>query len=150
MIKFVNGDITKSSTGIIAHQVNCRGLMGAGVAKSIKAAFPNVYPPYKALCTKLGSKMLGGIQAITVPSGQVVINCFGQDGYGTQEQHTNYVALHTALVHLKEYATGSDFKSISIPYRIGCGLGGGDWKVVYNMILSIFRDYAGELLIYKL
>lgn len=54
MIKFVNGDITKSSTGIIAHQVNCRGLMGAGVAKSIKAAFPNVYPPMAALKAEMG------------------------------------------------------------------------------------------------
>lgn len=31
MITFVEGDITKASTQVIAHQVNCNGVMGGRV-----------------------------------------------------------------------------------------------------------------------
>ena len=36
MIEIVNGDLLKADLPIIAHQTNCLGVMGAGIAKSIK------------------------------------------------------------------------------------------------------------------
>lgn len=47
MIKIVNRDIILANEQIIAHQVNCKGVMGSGVAKSIKTAYPEVYNEYK-------------------------------------------------------------------------------------------------------
>ena len=35
MIKTVVGDILDATEDIICHQVNCRGVMGAGVAKTL-------------------------------------------------------------------------------------------------------------------
>ena len=36
MVTFHNGNILDSGADIICHQVNCRGVMGSGVAKQIK------------------------------------------------------------------------------------------------------------------
>lgn len=36
MIKIVNGDLLQSNLPLIAHQTNCLGVMGAGIARSIK------------------------------------------------------------------------------------------------------------------
>lgn len=34
-MKIIDGDLLKITTGIIAHQVNTLGIMGAGLAKSL-------------------------------------------------------------------------------------------------------------------
>lgn len=36
MIEIVNGDLLQSNLPLIAHQTNCLGVMGAGIAKAIK------------------------------------------------------------------------------------------------------------------
>ena len=36
MIKIVEGDLFSAPNGIICHQVNCKGNMGRGVAKTFK------------------------------------------------------------------------------------------------------------------
>lgn len=35
---------------IICHQVNCKGVMGGGLAKQIRDVYPNVYYIYKRKC----------------------------------------------------------------------------------------------------
>lgn len=47
MIKKVDGNILETSEDIICHQVNCKGVMGAGLAKQIKSKYLNVYKEYK-------------------------------------------------------------------------------------------------------
>lgn len=43
MIKIVNGDLLQSNLSLIAHQTNCLGVMGAGIAKAIKNKWSIVY-----------------------------------------------------------------------------------------------------------
>ena len=47
MIKVVYGDLMQATEDIIVHQVNCKGVMGSGVAKQIKANFPEVFNEYR-------------------------------------------------------------------------------------------------------
>ena len=46
MIKIVNGNIVSAKEQIIAHQVNCRGVMGAGLALQIRNKYSEVYEEY--------------------------------------------------------------------------------------------------------
>ena len=39
-------------------------------------------------------------------------------------------------------------KSLAFPYKFGCGLAKGNWKIVYNMICTYFDDM--DVTIYKL
>ena len=42
MIEIVNGDLLQSNLPLIAHQTNCLGVMGAGIAKAIKNKWNSV------------------------------------------------------------------------------------------------------------
>ena len=56
MIKHVKADIFTTDCDIIVHQVNCYGVMGAGIAKQVKERYPDVYDIYKSLCNRLVEK----------------------------------------------------------------------------------------------
>lgn len=56
MIKIVKGDILQASEDIIGHQVNCQGVMGAGLAKQIRNKYPHVYDEYRKLCSSTENK----------------------------------------------------------------------------------------------
>lgn len=58
MVKIVDGDLFSVTQGIIGHQVNCKGVMGGGVALQVKNNYYNVYKEYRDLCSKNKSKDL--------------------------------------------------------------------------------------------
>lgn len=97
-IKFVNGDILtfpeRDGDTIICQQVNCRGVMGAGLAKQIRDKWPVVFEEYVKVCNP---KKLGDFQVVQVAPQLYVANLFGQLNYGRDKRQTNYAALGTAL-----------------------------------------------------
>ena len=122
------GDIL-TTTGIIVHQVNCRGVMGSGIAKQIKQQYPAVFEVYRN-CFERGDLRLGVIQAVYVDWNKVIVNACAQEDYGTSKRQTNYTALRDCFKQIAEMANS---KTINYP-KIGCGLGGGDWTVVSKII----------------
>ena len=50
MIYEVKGNLLDSSCDYICHQVNCQGIMGAGLAGQIRTHWPEVYEEYRTLC----------------------------------------------------------------------------------------------------
>lgn len=58
-MNIVNGDVFKCKEDLIIHQVNCKGVMGGGIALEIRKRFPQVYNRYKEECNKYGNKCLG-------------------------------------------------------------------------------------------
>lgn len=160
MIKIVNGDLLKSDLPIIAHQTNCLGVMGAGIAKSIKNKWNNVFIQYKNLCTNVINKhnLLGKIQLCATNDTPIkyIVNLFGEYSFTEsvtpyENRHTDYDALRNALTVLKEKLVFLGFDKVGIPYKLGCGLAGGNWEdVVYPMLQEIFNDNTITLYIYKL
>ena len=160
MIEIVNGDLLKADLPVIAHQTNCLGVMGAGIAKSIKNKWNNVFTKYKSLCTNIVDKhnLLGKIQLCATNDTPIkeIANLFGEYSFTEsvapyENRHTDYDALRNALVSLKEKLTILGYDKVGIPYKLGCGLAGGDWNgVVYPMLQEIFNDNTITLYIYKL
>lgn len=153
MIRVVDGNILDTTKNIICHQVNCKGVMGAGLAKQIKSKYPNVYHEYKQLCgnQNIKNKLLGATQFVDVSTNKTIANLFGQDNYGVKTRHTDYEAMELCLKSLysvvnTDYSKYKDC-SIAIPYGIGCGLAGGDWKIVKQMIDDILGEC--DVTIYK-
>ena len=143
MVKYLSMDILDIATELMAHQVNCKGVMGAGLARQIRAQFPAVYEAYRRACNNVAksSDLLGKIQIK-----QGIVNLFAQDGYGTDRRYTDYKALETCLSKLASYMTEHKMKTLALPYGLGCGLGGGDWKVVHEIIRDIFTP--SEITVY--
>ena len=135
MIEFVYDDLLHfEKADYIAQQVNCQGVMGAGLAKQIRKQHPNVYTDYKTMCATFEPKKLLGNYIIT----DNVISIFGQLNYGYDKSktYTEYVALDKAFTDLNKALPSS--KSIAFPYRFGCGLANGDWRTIMNIIRRCF------------
>jgi len=158
-VSIVSGDLLSAKEDIIAHQVNCKGVMGAGVAKQIKKKWPEAYDEYACECEKasfMSELLLGEVVYSYIferdmrDTYTIIAHMFGQDGYGKDNRcHTNYKALECAMENVADYARYTH-KSIAMPHKIGCGLGGGDWNnVVLPMIHNIFDKTGVEVRLYK-
>ena len=141
MIIEVQKNLLETECDIIAHQTNCVGVMGAGVARQIRDKLLSgvEYDSYRKLCAKHGSSLLGTVQCLSAKNGKIIFNLFGEDVPTGQGLDTDYAALKRAMRELKTYAEAYDM-SISMPGLIGCGLAGGDWEIVYEMINDVFGD----------
>lgn len=152
MIEYVKGDLFKADTDIIAHQVNCMGVWGAGVAKQMKVRYPLAYEKYLSMTKMLGISLLGQAHIVRIADMNVkpntIVNIYGQYNYGVDKRQTDYTAIKRGLERLHSYAKSTN-KTIAIPYKIGCGLGGGEWKEVKSLIEEIFSDEV-VLKIYRL
>jgi O-acetyl-ADP-ribose deacetylase (regulator of RNase III) len=149
MIKTVAGNILDSTEDCICQQVNCHGVMGAGVAKAIAEKWPLVKSLYTWKCRQqfnLG-ELLGYVQSINIGDDRFVLNIFGQLDYGRDKykRYTDYSALTKAFDTIRTKYNGY---SLAFPYGFGCGLANGDWKIVSQMIDTYFKDF--DVTIYKL
>lgn len=126
------GDLLKIEKGIIGHQVNCRGVMNAGLARQIATRYPLAKRHYHYYLKDLGSQALGTFSLAEVAPGLSVANLFGQRGYGTDRCHTSYNALNEIAIKLK----GLGYL-IHLPAQMGCGLGGGDWGTVREIFARV-------------
>ncbi|GLI82384.1 Appr-1-p processing protein [Rossellomorea marisflavi] len=150
MIEVIEGNILMAEEQIITHQVNCQGVMGAGLAAQIRKKYPIVYERYVSLVQsrKDNKEVLGKTQIIKVESDKFIANIFGQYTYGRLGIHTSYTALESALTDLKLRAQKHK-KAIALPHGIGCGLAGGDWSKVSSIIENVFSDYKVALYKFK-
>lgn len=143
MILQEKGDLLQSRANVIAHQVNCRGVMGAGVAKQIKEKLLTIeqYKYYQNICRKYNADLLlGHNHHMTLNDGRCLCNMFAEDIPTGSGLDTNYQALQRCFQKL-EYFCRKEKIVAAIPGYIGCGLAGGDWDyVVRNIILPNFQN----------
>lgn len=161
-IHVVKGDIFNTHCNIICHQVNCQGVMGHGIAKQVKEKYKGVFNEYKRYCdAHAGNReaMLGEALIVDIDYGAAVLdwlvdkerkyiaNIFGQLTYGTGLR-TDYKALVLGLEVVANFAKEHNL-SVAIPYKIGCGLAGGDWNKVNTLIEGVFAGTELEVLMYR-
>ncbi len=160
-ISIMDGDLLKARENIIGHQVNCKGVMGSGIAKQIKNKYPRVFLDYNRLCKDSKpsmlksfifpddpSKLLGTCQILPCEDGKYVANIFGQDDFGVDKCCTNYEALRNSLQDLCSFAKKNNF-SVALPFNLGCYRGGGDWNTVVVMLDNIFDDSGVDITLYR-
>jgi O-acetyl-ADP-ribose deacetylase (regulator of RNase III) len=131
----LNIDITTITKGIIVHQVNCKGKMGAGVALSIKTKWPIVYESYMN-SFRSNQLHLGQIFFIQIYPDLYVVNLCGQYNFGRTARYTNYEAVYVGLEQVNQTIQRYNLNHLSVyfPYKIGCNLAGGNWNIVKTII----------------
>lgn len=153
-ISIKQGNLLDANENIIVHQVNCQGVMGGGVARQIKEKWPTVYKHYMRISNtayKLripSEKLLGMVcwdmvQEKIRDGGQDkwIASIFGQLDYnrnGERKLQTDYDALMKGLIEVANNANQYG-ESVAMPYKIGCGCGGGDWSKVLEIIYEVFE-----------
>lgn len=154
MIEYRTGDLfEQNDVNIIVHQCNCFHTMGGGIARLIKEKY---YPEaYEAdLKTEYGSKDKLGTYSMYVheKDHMIIINLYSQFNYGCDNNQTDYEAMRKGFQNLREEFCNSGISEtvIGIPHGIGCGLAGGDWNIVENIIKEVFDDVEDKIVICKL
>lgn len=141
----------KGEVDVIGHVVNGQKVWGAGVAKTLKQEFPEAYESYLRRCgeVKVSSALLGDVDLPLkgfAPLG--VASLFAQDRYGTEKRQLDYGALAVSLSRLKDLLPPGE--KVGIPYLMGCGLAGGSWEVVEELVEGILVRGGISVTAYKL
>lgn len=152
---YKDGDLLRATdVEVIAHQANCQNTFGAGIAKSIKEMYPKAFYA-DIMAYKDNKAVLGNYSFCHIDSGPIkkIFNLYGQNSYGASKRQTDYDALYNALEGMKNHLIDTDdinFANVGFPYLMGCGLGGGDWRIVERLIEVAFHNYNGDVIIYRL
>lgn len=100
MIHEVTGDLLAFDANVLCHQTNCYGVMGAGIAASIrqKVLTAEQFNEYTDYCMRFGSRALGTVlYSAVIPSQKYIANCFSQRDWTTDNTLTDYDAFHVCL-----------------------------------------------------
>lgn len=154
----VIGNALETDCFLIAHQVNCMGIMGGGIAKQIKEKWPVVYQEYKDFIIDYedcNESALGAVCYITVEN-HGIINIFGQENISNSECMTDYKAVRRAFEDfISNYRCSMHIPwesqvPIAIPYKFGCGLAGGDWNIMTEVLEALEEQENILFIAYKL
>ena len=144
-MNIITGDLLDITEGYLGHQVNTCGVFNAGIAKQIRIKYPSVYEAYMKEHQEEGW-LLGDLQVINLTKELSICNIAGQSTYGRTGVHTKYPALELGLKKLNRYSEAGF--QVYLPYKIGCGNAGGDWKKVCEIIERVIpqgdRGKAGS------
>lgn len=143
-----NGDLFTTDAKIIAHGANTKGVMGAGVAKTVKEKFPWNFKRYKQYCD-MGLAVPGEFVAAR-DEGFIVLNLFSQDMPGPNAKY-EWVA-GSVFSALDSLSNLDDFRTpygnvIAIP-EIGSGIGGLEWKnveIILTAAEAVYPEFEFEV-----
>lgn len=175
-MELINDDLLESECDIILQQLNCLCVRPHGLSDAISKKFPyaNVYGQR----TPIGSKNLatestrGSPGKIVISNGPVtVIGLYGQYDFGKAysrnyrpslpakygEKETNELRenwFKRCLKNLRKWLVENNMNTsdieIGVPYKIGCGLAGGNWDKYYDMLLSFSNNIECKVKVYKI
>ena len=148
MLNIVSGNIMNATEDYVAHQCNNLSVTVKGLAESIFNTYPHANPHHTINTirhVKLGSiEVMGGCAGKTNKNLRGIINLYAQHGPG---RHSNYQkSYHQVLDCYRnrqmwfrqclDAISKLPINSIAFPWRIGCGLGGGNWDQYMDMLLE--------------
>lgn len=123
----------------LLHGCNCQSTWGAGIAKSLKDAFPNAYMADKKDYRQPHEK-IGSYSHHKTKNGLVIINLYTQYDFG-RDRSFEYGAFRAAIIEFKRdfclFQKGP--KKVYLP-KIGAGLGGGNWEIIEKILASEIID----------
>ena len=141
MISEKDVSVFNSGCDAFVNTVNCRGVMGAGIALEFKLRYPDMFEQYVKDCSD-GAVRIGELKCYK-SNGDFIIN-FPTKDHWREPSEIWYVekGLDYFVNHYKEWGV----KSVAIP-PLGCSNGHLDFKIVRNIICSKLKDVDLDIVI---
>lgn len=143
MIRFVSGDLLESQAQTLVNPVNCRGVMGKGLAKVFKERRPAMFREYREACkrgeVRPGRPLLhrdGDRQVLCVPT---------KDDF---DRPSTLEIVEAGLRAIRDRFAEWGITSLALP-ALGCGLGGLAWADVKPLIESVLEELPIEIEVYE-
>lgn len=141
-LKKKDGDVFKLAEAgefdVVVHGCNAQGVMGSGIAKTVRYDYPHAYQAY------LKGKMLPGEWTYWAGPKFTIINAITQNHYLPRGvDHFEYDAFASIL---ESFADWSPRLRWGFPY-IGMGLAGGDSEriiEILNRFAKVVHGYGGS------
>jgi len=130
MASYYSGDILIVDEGIIVHQVNLKGSMGAGIALSIKNKYPSVEKEYLEWVREA---KLGDVLFSKINEKLYIANLAGQINYAGLGVKTSYDAYEKASPLLEKFSLETKLQ-LFFPDRIGACLAGGNRDRIHSIL----------------
>lgn len=120
----IQGDIFDSQAQTLVNPVNCRGVMGGGLARVFATRYPTMLAEYRARCA--AEELRPGTLHLFTSSVPWVLNFPTKDHWRSPSR---LAYIERGLEYFVAHYAAWGVASIAFP-RLGCGLGGLSWGAV--------------------
>ena len=170
----IKGDVTSpqftspNEVAIIPHCCNNGvgngiGVMGSGVALSLKNKWPEVYKVYKDMEKENVAGLtnrLGDNSSTCIDDNIIVVNMIGQNGIGRRNNTIplKYVALMNCMIKIRTELISSfsydrsqyfDKKPVIHSCKFGSELAGGNFNFILELIREIWLEEGLDVVVYN-
>ena len=136
MIQFIQGDCLAQNTDIIVNTVNCVGVMGKGLALSVKQNHEWAYNHYRKVCD--AKKLRPGMILVSrLESKPTIFHCAVKDDW---RNDSNFEWVASCLFKLRVYLEAHPDVSVSMPV-----MGSGNGKLPYDDCVMLITSALSEL-----
>lgn len=142
MFTEITGDVFDPAHGFdaVGHGVNLKGVMGAGIAKTVSTRYPAIMEPYRRACST-GELALGGHQVWEAPDGLLIVNLATQQELGRDARLWAVAdSVRSALDDLADRGV----ERFGVP-QLGAGIGGLEWSTVRTCLQEVSVGHPVEL-----
>ena len=161
MIEVRQGNVLDIPQGVIVHGCNCQGVMGGGIALQIKQRFPTAYLEYRRVFEsesnangfcglKLGKISYAVVEQFADNNLKMIVNANTQHLFGRGRRQTSYDAVaecfENVVLLLDEIRSQTGVTPWLFFPEIGAGLGGGDWRIIEQIIDCTVPDEFKKVL----
>ena len=151
-LKIINGDLLKATEQYIVHQCNCITTTSAGIANYINKKYPwaDVYTKRKK------PDIPGTIKICSSPLGNKHVICMFSQYFPGKAK--NKLTEKDNIADRSKWFTSCldkiakqlpDVKTFAFPYKIGCGLAGGNWALYMNYLENFANFYNRDVILYN-
>lgn len=153
VITYLKGDASEprgGGTRLLVQVVNDAALTwGGGFSLMLRRKWPSLQQAFRGWAKERGNLKLGSLHLGTVNDTLHVASMVAQHGYGlSPTPRIRYLALRDCLQKVGESAAQRG-ATIHMP-RIGCGLAGGSWNVVSELISETICSQGVKVFVYDL
>lgn len=161
----LNSDLLSVTDGIIIHQCNTTTKTTKGLAKLIFKKFPYAS---QEVGKEIGSISVFGFDrhvqdyrhyghvcdgiACYKPHMPIIVNMYAQikPGKNHKNKEDRLTYFKMCLDKLAEYCKDQKITNVNVPYKIGCGLAGGEWFKYKAMLQEFESSHDININIHKL
>jgi O-acetyl-ADP-ribose deacetylase (regulator of RNase III) len=141
-----NGNILHATEPFIFHQCNVITKTARGVAKQIFQAFPQANTYSSGYRRVFGTASFHPSLTKIKPT---IINAYAQRTPGKPKTREEMDGRRRTLERIL-FNLPSNVHSIAVPWKIGCGLAGGDWSQHLEMLQRFEKSRAIHIVLYKI
>jgi Predicted phosphatase homologous to the C-terminal domain of histone macroH2A1 len=141
-----SGDLFESGCSTLVNAVNCRGVMGVGIAKEFKRRYPAMFEDYRRRCQHGEVRPSRPYLWVAADGAAPSVLNFPTKDHWREASELRFLV--DGLAHLRHHYRAWGIGSLAVP-ALGCGRGGLRWDVVRPVLVEGLRSLDIPVVIFR-